>query len=62
MCVVIWVRDGKRHEQLMDTPGTSAALLDLMLMKHHVGFGEIRAVQSVDVKELLRSSRAAVAA
>ena len=54
MCVVIWYRNGEKHEQLMDTPGSSNALIDLMLMKHHVGWSEIRAVQSVDVRELLR--------
>lgn len=56
MCVVIWYRDGERHEQLMDTPTTSAKLIDLMLMQHHVGWSEIRGVQSVDIRELLRSA------
>ena len=56
MCVVIWYRNGKKNEQLMDTPGSSDKLIDLMLMRHHVGWSEIRAVQSVDVRELLRSA------
>ena len=51
LCVVIWYRNGEKHETLMDTPFNNAALTDTMLMKHHVGFSEIRAVLSVDPQE-----------
>ena len=62
LSTVVWHRNGARNETLIDTPRSSDALLDLMLMRHHVGFGEIRVVKAVDVKDLLRGSRAAVAA
>lgn len=53
MCVVVWYRDGKKNEQLIDTPKTSSGLCDLMLMRYHVGFSEIRAVKAVNVADLL---------
>ena len=53
MCVVVWYRNGFKNETLIDTPHTSNSLIDLMLMKHHVGYSEIRAVKAVDVKDLL---------
>ena len=51
MCVVVWYRDGVKHETLMDTPFNSNDLIDKMLMDHHVGYSEIRTVLSVDPKE-----------
>jgi hypothetical protein len=51
-CVVVWYRDGKKNEQLMDTPRSSSSLIDLMLLNHHVGYSEIRAVKSVEPTEL----------
>ena len=53
MCIVLWYRDGVKHETLIDTPINNTTLTDTMLMKHHVGFSEIRAVLSVDPKHLL---------
>ena len=53
MCVVVWARNGKVSEQLIDTLRSNDALINLMLMAHHVGYSEIRAVKSVDVRELL---------
>jgi len=52
-CVVIWYRNGEKHETLMETPFNNTALTDTMLMKHHVGFSEIRAVKSVEPTQLL---------
>jgi hypothetical protein len=51
MCIVVWYRNGVKHEQLIDTPFNSAALIDTMLMKYHVGYSELRAVLAVDPKE-----------
>jgi hypothetical protein len=50
MCIVVWYRDGKMNETLIDTPFNNTALIDTMLMKHHVGYSELRAVKSVDPK------------
>ena len=51
MCVVVWYRNGVKHETLIDTPCNSNHLIDFMLMNHHVGCSEIRTVLSVDPKE-----------
>lgn len=56
MCVVVWYRNGKKSEQLIDTPRTNAALFDLMLMRHHVGYSEIRALKPVEPTALLGRS------
>jgi hypothetical protein len=53
MSVVVWYRNGKKSEQLIETPRSNTSLFDLMLMKHHVGYSEIRAVKPVNVTELL---------
>jgi aspartate carbamoyltransferase catalytic subunit len=53
MCVVVWYRNGKKNETLIDTPRTNAGLFDLMLMRHHVGYSEIRAIKSVEPTALL---------
>lgn len=50
---VVWYRDGKSHEVLMPTPRSNDALRDLMLLKHHVGFSEIKAVKAVEPVQLL---------
>jgi len=55
MCVVVWHRNGHKNEQLIDTPRTSATLIDTMLMKHHVGYSEIRCLKPVDPQELSRA-------
>lgn len=52
-CVVVWYRSGVKCETYIDTPRTNAALFDLMLMRHHVGWSEIRALKPVDPKALL---------
>ena len=53
MCVVVWYRNGKKNETLIDTPRSNATLFDLMLMNHHVGYSEIRAIKSVEPTALL---------
>ena len=53
LSVVIWFRNGKMNEQLITTPATSGSLLDTMLMKHRVGFSEIRAVKAVQPLNLI---------
>jgi hypothetical protein len=53
MCIVVWYRDGKAHEQLIDTPANNDILVNTMLMKYHVGFSEIRAVKTIEANELL---------
>ena len=57
MTTVIWYRDGKKNKTLIDTPSNNEMLVHTMLMKHRVGFSEIRALQSVDTKELLGGFR-----
>ena len=54
MCIVIWYRNGKKHEQLIDTPANNDILVNTMLMKYHVGFSEIRAIKSVEGDEMLQ--------
>ena len=41
MCIVVWYRDGEKHEQLMNTPANNDRLVESML-KHKVGYSEIR--------------------
>lgn len=53
LSVVIWYRDGEKHETLIDTPPNNDMLYNTMLMKHHVGFSEIRAVMPVDSEALV---------
>ena len=45
MCIVVWYRNGEKHEQLINTPANNDCLVDTMLMKYHVGYSEIRAVK-----------------
>ena len=52
LCTVVWYRDGVKHEQLIETPANKDRLVDMML-KHKVGYSEIRAVKSVEAGELL---------
>ena len=52
--IVIWYRDNVKHETLIETPFNNTALTDTMLMKHHVGFSEIRAIVSVDPRQLIK--------
>ena len=52
MCIVVWYRDGVKHEQLINTPANNDRLVDTML-KYKVGYSEIRAVLSVEADELL---------
>ena len=51
-CIVIWYRDGMKHEELIDTPANNDRLVEVML-KRRVGFSEIRAVKSVNPDELI---------
>jgi len=52
-CVVVWYRNNIKCETYIDTPRTNSALFDLMLIRHHVGWSEIRALKSVDPRTLL---------
>ena len=54
LCTVIWYRDGVKHETLIDTPANNEYLVYVMLTQHHVGFSEIRAVISVDPRQLIK--------
>jgi len=45
---VVWYRNGNRNEVLLDTPRSNADLFYTMLVKHRVGFSEIRAVVPVE--------------
>jgi len=53
MCVVVWYRNGAKNETLIDTPRSNNSLFDLMLMRHHVGYSEIRALKAVEPTALL---------
>lgn len=44
-CIVVWYRNGARHETKINTPSTSLGLAAAMLA-HRVGFSEIRAVKA----------------
>jgi len=52
MCVVVWYRDNKKNETLIETPRSNNDLRNTMLMKHRVGFSEIRCIKSVDGNDL----------
>lgn len=52
--VVIWHRGGKLNKVIMPTPPNNEALRSEML-RHKVGYSEIRAVQSVDPNTLAGS-------
>jgi hypothetical protein len=53
MCIVIWYRNGEKHEQLMETPPNNEMLVYRMLMNYHVGFSEIRGIKSVESSGLI---------
>jgi hypothetical protein len=55
MCLVVWYRNGKRHEQLINTPQTCKGLQQIMFARYQVGYSEIRAIESVDPTQLLRN-------
>lgn len=55
MCIVVWYRNNVKNETLIETPPNNEILHNIMLMKHHVGYGEIRSVKSVNGKELVNS-------
>jgi hypothetical protein len=52
LCIVVWYRDGKKNEQLLDTPANNKILREVML-KHRVGWSEIRAIKSVEASGLI---------
>ena len=54
MCVVVSYRNDQKNETLIETPKSNNDLRNTMLMKHRVGFSEIRAVKSVEATELFR--------
>jgi len=53
--IVVYFRDGKLQEQLIDTPQTNKGLVDTMFRKHRIGPSEIRAVKAVDFSSLLQT-------
>lgn len=44
-CVVVWHRNGKRHEQTINTPTSCKGLQEIMFARYQVGYSEIRAVK-----------------
>ena len=58
LCTVVWYRDGHRHEQLITTPKSNNDLRNEML-KHRVGFSEIRAIKGVSGAAIIGSMRMA---
>ena len=53
LCTVLWNDNGTIRKQLLDTPKTNSALFHTMLMKHRVGFSQIRGIQSVNSEIML---------
>ena len=47
LCLVVWFRGNKHHEEILETPHTNDQLRQRMLEKK-VGYSEIRTVKSVD--------------
>lgn len=45
-CLVIWYRNDKRHEQVINTPTTCKGLQQIMFARYQVGYSEIRAVEA----------------
>lgn len=58
MCIVVWYRNGKPNETLIDTPANNDALVQTMLMEHRVGASEIRAVKAVTGDDIKRAMMA----
>ena len=54
LCVVVWVRNGKRQEVLMDTPASNEKLT-LAMLERKVGRSEIRAIKAVNLHTLIGS-------
>jgi hypothetical protein len=54
-CVIVWERNGKRNEQLINTPRTCKGLQEIMLALYHVGYSEIKYIMSVDPTALVRN-------
>jgi hypothetical protein len=53
MSVVVWYRNGKRTENLIQTPATCLQLANTMFESFKVGPSEIRAVKSVEPMQLI---------
>ena len=51
-CIVVWYRNDRKNEILMDTPGSLEQLKNTLIMKHKVGISEVRAIKSVIPNEL----------
>ncbi len=47
LCLVVWFRNNRTHETILETPYTNEQLRQRML-EQKVGFSELRAVKSVD--------------
>ena len=54
MCVVVFKKDDKIQELLLDTPLSNESLFATML-GHKVGYSQIRAVKSVEPTELFNT-------
>jgi hypothetical protein len=48
MTVVVWYRNGKRNEQLIETPVSCSRLAGVMFEQYRVGPSEIRALKAVE--------------
>lgn len=53
LCVVLWYDNNQPHEVLIDTPANNE-MLQLEMLKHKVGWTQIRAVKAVETSGLLR--------
>lgn len=54
-CVVVFYRNGKRGEVLIDTPRTNEGLKNKLVMEHRVGMSEVRALKPVNPTDLASS-------
>lgn len=58
ICTVVWYRNGKRNETLIDTPANNEQLANVMLMEHRVGASEIRTVKGIETGSLAEAMMA----
>lgn len=58
LCIVVWYRNGIKHETLINTPSTNEMLVTTMF-QHRVGASELRAVKEVNPLDLKASMIAA---
>jgi hypothetical protein len=53
MSLVVWFRNGKRNENLIETPVSCSRLANVMFDNYRVGPSEIRAVKAVEPSQLI---------